>query len=142
MRKKIILLFVFFSIIFLTATAQDKAVWKNKKCAVVLTYDDALNVDLDNAIPLLDSLKFKGTFYLSAYFPGCRDRLADWRKAAQHGHELGNHMLFHPCTGNTPGRDWVKPDYNLANYTLQRARDEIKMNNIFLQALDGKTKRT
>lgn len=48
--------------------AQDKAVWNNKKCAVVLTYDDALNVHLDNAIPVLDSLGLKATFYLSGYF--------------------------------------------------------------------------
>jgi len=142
LKKIILLLFVFFSTLFLSVNAQDKAVWKNKKCAVVLTYDDALNVDLDNAIPLLDSLKFRATFYLSANFPGCRDRLADWKKAAQHGHELGNHTLFHPCTGNIHGREWVKPDYNLANYTIQRIRDEIQMNNVFLQALDGKTKRT
>src|SRR6188508_3033860 len=69
--------------------------WKGKKSAVVLTYDDALNVHLDKVIPLLDSLKFRGTFYLSGYFPGCRDRISDWRKAAGVGHELGNHTLFH-----------------------------------------------
>ena len=33
------------------------------------TYDDALNVHLDNVIPALDSLNLKGTFYLSGYFP-------------------------------------------------------------------------
>lgn len=34
---------------------QDKAPWQTKKCAVVLTYDDALNVHLDNVVPLLVS---------------------------------------------------------------------------------------
>ena len=50
-------------------------VWNGKKCTVVLTYDDALNVHLDNAIPLLDSFRLKGSFYLSGYFPGCRNGL-------------------------------------------------------------------
>ena len=65
--------------------------WNKKKCAVALTYDDALNVHLDNAIPALDSLGLKGTFYLSAFMPGCKDRIEEWRLAARHGHELGNH---------------------------------------------------
>jgi peptidoglycan/xylan/chitin deacetylase (PgdA/CDA1 family) len=116
--------------------------WKGKKSAVVLTYDDALNVHLDKVVPLLDSLKFRGTFYLSGYFPGCRDRIKDWRTAAGHGHELGNHTLFHPCLGNSQGREWVKSERKMENYSLQRMSEEIKMNNILLNAIDGKTKRT
>jgi sialate O-acetylesterase len=116
--------------------------WNGKKSAVVLTYDDALNVHLDNAIPLLDSLELRGTFYLSGYFPGCRERLADWRKAATKGHELGNHTLFHPCLGNQPGRQWVKPDYDMSKYTIQRMVDETRMANVLLEAIDGKKKRT
>lgn len=116
--------------------------WNNKKCAVVLTYDDALNVHLDNAIPLLDSLGLKGTFYLSAFMPGCKDRLEDWKVAAKRGHELGNHTLFHPCTGNTTDRAWVSPERDLGRYTLDRFVDEIRMTNVFLQALDGKSQRT
>jgi sialate O-acetylesterase len=122
--------------------AQDKSPWQGKACAVSLTYDDALNVHLDNAIPLLDSLGLKGTFYLSGYFPAFRTRVADWKAAAVKGHELGNHTLFHPCTGKLPGREWVPPDYDLGNYTMQRLVDEIKMANTLLEALDGKTKRS
>jgi peptidoglycan/xylan/chitin deacetylase (PgdA/CDA1 family) len=122
--------------------AQDKNPWKGKKCAVVLTYDDALNVHLDNAIPLLDSLNLKATFYLSGYFPGCRERLSDWRAAAKTGHELANHTLFHPCAGNTPERSWVNPDYDLSKYTEQRLLDEVRMTNILLESLDGKKQRT
>lgn len=122
--------------------SQDKYPWNGKKCAVILTYDDALNVHLDNAIPLLDSLNLKATFYLSGNFPGCRERLHDWRTAAGHGHELANHTLFHPCAGNTPGRDWVKPDYDLSRYTEQRLSDELRMTNTLLESLDGKKQRT
>jgi sialate O-acetylesterase len=122
--------------------AQEKSSWQGKACAVSLTYDDALNVHLDNVIPSLDSLDLKGTFYLSGYFPALRARVADWKTAAAKGHELGNHTLFHPCTGKLPGREWVPPDYDLGNYTMQRMLDEIKMANTLLEALDGKTKRT
>ncbi|WP_276373743.1 polysaccharide deacetylase family protein [Chryseolinea sp. H1M3-3] len=122
--------------------AQNKKSWNGKQCAVVLTYDDALNVHLDNAIPLLDSLNFDATFYLSGYFPGSRNRLKDWTTAARNGHELANHTLFHPCAGNMPGRSWVKPDYDLSTYTMQRLLDEVRMTNTFLESLDGKKKRT
>ena len=123
-------------------SAQNTQPWNGKKCAVVLTYDDALNTHLDNVIPLLDSLGLKGTFYLSASFPGCKNRLEGWKKAAAKGHELGNHTLWHPCLGNLPGRAWVTPENDMSKYTVKRMVNESVMTNIFLQALDGKTERT
>jgi len=125
-----------------TTEGQDKEPWHTKKCAVALTYDDALNVHLDNVVPLLDSLGFKGTFYLSASFPGFSARVSDWISVSKRGHELGNHTLFHPCEGSLPGREWVKPDYDLKKYTVGRMVDEIRMANTLLQTLDGKTERT
>src|SRR3954468_17028100 len=87
------------SFTMITAHAQLTNVWNNKKCAVALTYDDALNVDLDNAIPALDSLGLKGTFYLSGYSGALNNRIDEWRAIAKKGHELGNHTLYHPCAG-------------------------------------------
>lgn len=130
------------SLLPMVSFGQNTPEWNNKKCAVVLTYDDALSVHLDNAIPVLDSLGLKATFYLTAAFEGSKTRLPDWRSVAKNGHELGNHTLFHPCTGNIPGRDWVKPDYALEKYTRQRILDEVRMTNIFLEAIDGNKKRT
>jgi len=126
----------------ISAIAQDHTAWNGKQCAVVLTYDDALNVDLDNALPVLDSLGFKATFYLSGYSGTLNTRLKDWRTVAAKGHELGNHTLFHPCLGSLPGRGFVTPEYNLDNYTVRRITDEITMTNAFLKAIDGKTERT
>ena len=48
----------------LQSYSQNKTVWNNKQCAVVLTYDDAINDDLDNVVPALDSLKLKVPFTL------------------------------------------------------------------------------
>jgi Predicted xylanase/chitin deacetylase len=135
-------LLILLSVFIFAAYAQDKTVWHGKKCAVVLTYDDALNVHLDNVIPILDSLGFKGTFYLSGFFPSFRERLNDWKSVGKKGHELGNHTLFHPCEGRAPGREWVEPDYDLNTYTLRRIVDEIRMTNTLLESMDGKTKRT
>ena len=141
--KRIILLFAIVLLACLkNSWAQTSTTWNGKQCAVVLTYDDALNVHLDNAIPLLDSLHLKATFYLSAYFPGSRNRLADWRKAAAKGYELANHTLFHPCIGDAPGRGFVTADYNMNNYSVRRMVDETRMTNVFLEALDGKKRRT
>lgn len=116
--------------------------WMGKKCAVVLTYDDALNVHLDNAIPLLDSLNLKGTFYLTASSQAGSTRINDWRKAARNGHELGNHTLYHPCDATREGMSWVKPEYDLSKYTMKRMVDEVRMCNTYLNSIDGKNKRT
>src|SRR5882757_3358271 len=137
------ILTVFLIMLCLSATfAQDTKVWNNKQCAVVLTYDDAINVDLDNVIPALDSLNLKGTFYLIGSSPVINKRLNEWRMAAKHGHELGNHSLFHPCNGSLPGRSFVNSENDLSKYTVARAVNEIRLNNTLLKAIDGKDKRT
>ncbi|GAB2536027.1 polysaccharide deacetylase family protein [Spirosoma aerophilum] len=139
--KKAILL----SLSLLTYTlsvAQNATVWNGKRCAVVLTYDDALDVHLNNVIPVLDSAGLKATFYLSGYFPGFVNNISRWRSAATNGHELANHTLFHPCIGNTPGRDWVKPETDLSKYTVQRMTAEMRMTNVLLKTLDGQSART
>jgi peptidoglycan-N-acetylglucosamine deacetylase len=140
MRKIILLLVLVGSF---KANAQfDSTAWRGKKCAVVLTYDDAVPEQLDNAIPSLDSLGLKASFYLTAFYEGSKNRLNDWKNVAANGHELGNHTLFHPCIGNTKGREWVSKETDMSKYTIQRMENEVRMTNVFLQALDGKTKRT
>lgn len=130
------------SILFIAdVSAQSNRVWNGKKCAVVLTYDDAINQHLDNAIPVLDSLGLKATFYITAFSTSMQTRMTEWKKLAVNGHELGNHTLYHPCIGGK-GREWVRPEYDMNNYTVQRMVDETRMTNLFLKALDGKTKRT
>src|SRR5947208_3647479 len=130
------------SFVLFTVNAQgNQSPWQGKRCAVVLTYDDAINQHLDNAVPLLDSLGLKATFYITAFSTSMQTRMNEWKSLPTQGHELGNHTLYHPCIGGK-GREWVKPDYDLAKYSVQRMIDETRMTNVFLQALDGKTKRT
>jgi len=122
--------------------AQNADVWNHRQCAVALTYDDAIDIDLDNVLPALDSLKLKATFYLIGSSQVVVKRRKEWRAAAQEGHELGNHSLYHPCDGSKPGRSFIQPDHDLHTYTVSRAVNEIRLNNELLNAIDGKTKRT
>ena len=116
--------------------------WKGKKCAVVLTYDDALNIHLDKVIPMLNSYQFRGTFYLIGSSPVVSERIEEWRTAAKQGHELGNHTLNHPCDGNLPGREFVTSETDLSKYTVARAVNETRITNALLKAIDGKNERT
>ncbi|HSC53268.1 MAG TPA: polysaccharide deacetylase family protein [Phnomibacter sp.] len=140
--KRLFALLLLISGIAQQGMAQQDKPWKGKKAAVVLTYDDAIDEHLDNAIPVLDSLQLKATFYVTAFSNSVQTRLNEWKKLAAHGHELGNHTLYHPCMGAGPGREWVKPENDLSKYSVQRIENEARMTNVFLQALDGKTKRT
>ncbi len=125
----------------ITLHAQFNQPWQGKKCAVVITYDDAIDQHLDNALPVLDSLGLKATFYVTAFSPSVQTRMEEWRAMATKGHELGNHTLYHPCAGG-PGREWVPREYDLSTYTVKQIEDEIRMTNLFLQAMDGKVERT
>lgn len=112
------------------------------KAAVSLAYDDALPSQLDTAIPQLNAVGLKGSFYLPLSADAVHSRLAEWRTAAAKGHELGNHTLFHQCAKSLPGREWVSADRDLDQTPASRLLAEIRVGNAFLQAIDGRSKRT
>ncbi len=117
--------------------------WPNgAKAAVNLAYDDALDSQLDNAIPALNKYSIRGTFYLNVVSPTLKVRLDDWRAAAKKGHELGNHSIFHQCSKSGLGRDWVPADRDLDKVSVIQMQDQVKVANAFLHAIDGKTERT
>lgn len=120
----------------------DDGPWNGRAAAVVLTYDDALNVHLDNVIPALDRRRLHGTFYVTLGSEAFRTRMSEWQAAAAEGHELGNHTLFHPCRSGFPDRGWVTPDYDLDRYSVRRMMDEIILTNAILENLDGRQRRT
>lgn len=140
--KNIPVLFLFLLVSNLIHAQKESTNWNGKKCAVVLTYDDALNIHLDKVIPALNSFNFKGTFYLIAASPVVTGRSEEWRIAAEKGHELGNHTLYHPCDGRLPGREFVSKETNLANYSIARGVKEIRAANQILKDIDGKSERT
>ena len=77
---------IFFLLTLTSLSYAQEKVWNNKECAVVLTYDDAIDIDLDNVVPALDSLGLKGTFYLIGSSPVINKRLNEWRGIAKHSH--------------------------------------------------------
>lgn len=127
-----------------SATAQAGSIaWPGKaKVAVSLSYDDALNSQLDNAVPALTKYGIKVSFYPTLSSPVVGVRMAEWRKLAADGHELGNHTLFHSCAKSKPGRDWVAVYNDLDKKTMEQMHAELTIANAFLHAIDGKTERT
>ncbi|MDF3035287.1 MAG: polysaccharide deacetylase [Paucimonas sp.] len=117
--------------------------WPGKiRAAVSLSYDDALNSHLDQVIPALDKYRLKGSFYLTLSNPSVATRMSEWRAAAQRGHELGNHTLFHQCSAALPGREWVQPKNDLDRTSADQLKDQILLANTMLHAIDGKRERT
>lgn len=127
-----------------TAEAQIPA-WKwphQARAAVSLAYDDALNSQLDYAVPALNRQGLKASFYLTLSSDTVRKRLAAWRKVAAQGHELGNHTLFHQCSRSKLDRSWVSVDNDLDTISVAQLVAQIRVGNSMLQAIDGKQART
>ena len=124
---------------YASAASEQHFQWPKKiKAAVSLSYDDALDSQLDNAIPTLNKYGLKGSFYLELSNTPIVKRLPEWRAAAKRGHELANHTLFHQCSGSLPGRDWVKPEDDLDKTTVAQMKNQIMLANAMLYAIDGK----
>ena len=127
----------------LACAADARFAWPHgAKAAVSLAYDDAIDSQLDNAIPALDRFGLKGSFYLTLSNPSLKSRLDEWRAAAAHGHELGNHTLFHLCSATAPGHQWVTPELDLDTMSAARMVAQVKLANTMLHAIDGRTERT
>lgn len=131
--KKLTLLLLFITTV---VSAQQKQVkWpRNKKAAIVLTYDDALPSQLNVAVPQLKSAGFEATFFLTADIDSLS--IPRWRKLTKKGFELANHTVFHPCF-TAPGNP-----VSSAAYTAHQMIREIEVMDRFLFAVDGKTTRT
>ncbi|KPL01892.1 MAG: hypothetical protein AMK75_03585 [Planctomycetes bacterium SM23_65] len=79
------------------------AFWTPYRGAVSLTFDDGHESQLRMAIPAMDRIKIKGTFYLNPTGEKRLDEMTPWREIARRGHEIGNHTLSHTCSNNLWG---------------------------------------
>jgi peptidoglycan/xylan/chitin deacetylase (PgdA/CDA1 family) len=130
--KPLVILFLLLSV---TAHAQQKIKWPhNKKAVIVLTYDDALDSQLNVAVPQLDSANFKATFFLTGEINYVT--IPKWRALSKRGYELANHTIYHPCDRQD---DNPVPS---ETYTPNTIVNEIWLMNNFLFAIDNKTLRT
>ena len=104
---------------------------EGKRVAVSLTFDDARLSQVDVGLPVLDRHDVRATFYVS--LPQLGQRLDHWRKALDTGHEIGNHSLEHPCSGNFT---WARQKA-LEDYTLERMRQELEQASAEIERLLG-----
>ena len=93
-----------------------QAFWPNGiKAAVSLSFDDALDSQLNNALPLMNRRSIKGTFYVNpSRTTRWEEQVPKWQAAASTGHEIGNHTTRHPCSCNYG----FSKDYCLEQLTL------------------------
>ena len=104
---------------------------KGKKMAISLTFDDARLSQADKGIPLLNRYDVKATFYISPN--NLLKRQEAWKDAHEIGHEIGNHTVGHPCSGNF---EWSRENA-LEDYTLQEMRTELDSANEFIEKNHG-----
>src|SRR5450631_3821138 len=107
-----------------------------RRCAVSITFDDALPVHHELAGPALEALGMRGTFYLHITAAPCSDPMP-WQALAVRGHELGNHSLFHPCRRKAAHRAWLDKAFDLRRYEPIRFQKEVRVANAFLKLIDG-----
>ncbi len=104
---------------------------EGKMMGLSLTFDDARLSQVDKGIPLLDKYGVKATFYLSP--DNMTQRLEGWKKGVSNGHDIGNHSLLHPCTGNF---DFAK-NKALEDYTILRMNNELDSASRLLEKAFG-----
>src|SRR5215470_15064045 len=98
-----------------------------KKAAVSLTFDDARPSQVDTGLSLFKKKGVKVTFFVQP--SRVQERLEGWKQVVADGHEIGNHSLTHPCTGNYAfSRENALEDYDLARMAqqLDDANQEIQ----------------
>lgn len=104
-----------------------------KKIAISLSFDDARRSHPDLAKDLFRRIGGKATFYVNP--PAMLYNIDGWKELVADGHEIGNHTVNHPCTGNF---NWSKGKA-LENYTISTMRQELLEANQQIQAMLGVT---
>jgi len=107
-----------------------------KRAAVSLSFDDARLSQVDTGLALLKEQRVKVTFFVEA--TNIEKRLDGWKKAVADGHEIGNHSLTHPCTGN-----YAFSRHNaLEDFSLQMMAAQLDDANAEIQRLLGMKPKT
>ncbi|MEJ7587166.1 MAG: polysaccharide deacetylase family protein [Ferruginibacter sp.] len=102
---------------------------QGKQAAVSLSFDDARESQVLAGTGLLDEYGIRATFFVLP--SGVEKQLEGWKKAVANGHEIGNHTLTHPCTGNFA---WSRNNA-LENHSLKGMRKEMEVCNRRIEEL-------
>ncbi len=135
MRYRFIILFlaVYLSgtTVFAQPVVNDFSWPEGKQMALSLSFDDARLSHADTGVAFLDQYSVKATFYVVP--SSVEMRLEGWKQAVASGHEIGNHSLYHPCTGNFA---WAR-DKALEGYTILQMQEELEAANQSIKELLG-----
>ncbi|WP_339901698.1 polysaccharide deacetylase family protein [uncultured Cyclobacterium sp.] len=104
---------------------------EGKKMAISLSFDDARASNPDPGATLLNEYGVKATFYVVP--ASMEPNIEGWKMVVETGHEIGNHSLYHPCSGNFV---WSR-NKALEDYTIQRMRKELMDTNDEVERLLG-----
>ncbi len=104
---------------------------EGKRLAISFSFDDARTSQVDAGLALLEKYGAKVTFVVNPR--GVKNRLDGWKKAVAAGHEIGNHTVSHPCTGNYP----FSAKNALEDYTLAGIEKEMDEANTEIAQLLG-----
>jgi len=140
MKKKLLTLCLALATAAQVSFAQKNAAkfpWpEGKKMAISLSFDDARKTNIRQGTDLFDKYGVKATFYVVP--SNVKNDLELWQKAARNGHEMGNHSVVHPCSGNFV---WSR-DRALETYTIERMRAELEDASRQIKELLGVTPTT
>ena len=104
-----------------------------KRVALSLSFDDGRVSQIEEGAALLDRHGVKATFYVTP--SSVEARLDAWKRVAAAGHEIANHSLNHPCSGNFA---WSRSKA-LEDYTLDGIEREMTEANRRIHDLLGVT---
>src|SRR5215475_516605 len=102
-----------------------------KRMALSLSFDDGRLSQIDTGLALLRKHGVKVTFFLQGN--QIEKRLEGWRRAVADGHEIGNHSMTHPCTGNYE----FSRRNALEDYSLQTIEKQLESANAQISGLLG-----
>lgn len=129
-RSVLLILLLIFTIYDLQAQDSVRFSWpEGYRMGLSLTFDDGRSSQVDIGTPLFDKYGVKVTFLVVPI--SVEGRLEAWRKAVATGHEIGNHSIYHPCSGNF---DWARTNA-LENYDLEKMHQELLKANTRLEEL-------
>ena len=106
---------------------------EGKRVAVSLSFDDARASQINVGLDVIDPTGVKVTFFVNPGEEVFRSKLDGWKRAVASGHEIGNHTVNHPCTGNFP---WSFHNA-LENYTLEQISQQLDDSNTQILQLLG-----
>ncbi len=95
---------------------------KGARGALSISFDDARGSQVDHhSSALFKKHGIRVTYFVS--LANVEKKLDLWRAVVADGHEIGNHSLQHPCSGNFP---WIGDGESaLENYSLPKIEAEL-----------------